>query len=129
LEQIPLFVRAGSILPLGPAVQFAAEKPDAPIELRIYPGADAAYTLHEDDGTSYAYEHGARAAISLRWDERTQTLSIGAREGSFPGLRPHRTFHVTWVRPGRGAGAALEPKPDLVVAYSGPILRLDRPQP
>ncbi len=129
LEQIPLFVRAGSILPLGPAVQFAAEKPDAPIELRIYPGADAAYTLYEDDGTSYAYEQGARAAIPLRWDERTQTLDIGAREGTFPGLRPHRTFHVTWVRPGRGAGAALEPEPDLVVAYSGHLLRLDRPLP
>ncbi len=119
LERIPLQVRAGSILPLGPALQFTDEKAADPIELRIYPGADADYTLYEDEGTNYRYEHGARATIPLHWDEKTQTLTLGPRTGNFPGMLETRTFHVTWVRPNHGVGDTETEIPDAVVSYTG----------
>jgi alpha-D-xyloside xylohydrolase len=119
LERVPLFVRAGAILPLGPALQFTDEKPADPIELRVYPGADADFSLYEDDGVSNAYEHGARATIPLHWDEKAQTLTLGARTGDFPGMLATRTFRVTWVRPGHGAGDGEESTPDAVVTYNG----------
>ncbi len=128
LERIPLHVRAGSILPLGPVAEHTAEKPADPIELRLYPGADADYTLYEDNGLDYAYEKGARATIALHWNEARQTLTVGERVGSFPGMLDQRTFQVTWVRPGHGVGSAADLKPDLVVNYSGRALSLARPR-
>ncbi len=119
LEQIPLHIRAGSLLPLGPALQFTAEKPADPIELRIYDGADATYTLYEDEGVNYAYEQGARATIRLRWDNQSQTLTLGSREGSFPGMLTQRSFHLIFVRPGHGVGAGVTAIPDAIVHYSG----------
>ena len=128
LDRIPLHVRAGSILPLGPALQFTGEKPVDPIELRVYAGADADYVLYEDGGLDYACEKGARATIPLHWDEAHQRLTVGGRVGAFPGMLDHRTFHVTWVRPGHGVGDAAGATPDLVVAYSGLPLSLERPR-
>ena len=127
LERIPLHVRAGSILPLGPALQYTDEKPADPIELRIYAGADADYALYEDNGVDYAYETGERAIIALRWDDTQKTLFISEHVGAFPGMLGKRTFHVTWVRPGHGVGDAAEPKPDLVVSYAGKSLTVARP--
>ena len=127
LERIPLHVRAGSILPLGPVEEHTAEKPADPIELRIYPGADADYVLYEDGGLDYAYEKGARATIALRWDESRQRLTIGKRAGTFPGMLEKRTFRVTWVRPGHGVGDTAEATPDLVVPYSGKTVTVRRP--
>ena len=72
-------VRAGSIVPMGPELQYTSEKPADPIELRIYRGADGAFTLYEDDGESYAYEKGAYSTISFRWNESTRELTIDAR--------------------------------------------------
>ena len=93
-SRIPLFVRGGSILPLGPDMQWSDEKAADPIELRIYPGADAFFTLYEDDGVSYAYEKGAFATIPLMWDEASGELTIGERMGSFPGMPEKRKFTV-----------------------------------
>ena len=93
-ERIPLFVRGGSILPLGPEMQWSDEKPADPIELRIYPGADAFFTLYEDDGVSYAYEKGACSMIPIIWDDASGTLTIGERSGSFPGMLGERRFIV-----------------------------------
>lgn len=126
IDRIPLFVRSGSILPLGPAQQFHDEKPDAPIDLRIYVGADGDYTLYEDDGVSNAYEHGARATIPLHWDDKKQTLTFGARTGAFPGMQAKRTFRVTWVRPGHGAGEEDATAPDTSIVYDGQPLALPR---
>ena len=98
-ERIPLFVRGGSILPLGPEMQWSDEKPADPIELRIYPGADAFFTLYEDDGVSYAYEKGACSMIPLIWDDASGTLTIGERSGSFPGMLESRSFVVVTVDP------------------------------
>jgi alpha-D-xyloside xylohydrolase len=119
LERIPLHVRAGSILPLGPSLQFTDEKPADPIDLRIYAGADADYSLYEDNGTDYACEHGARATIPIHWDEHRQLLTIGPREGAFPGMFDNRTFRITWVRPGHGVGDGLDENPDATVAFDG----------
>lgn len=94
IDEFPLFVRAGSIVPLGPVVQYADEKPDAPYEIRIYPGADGRFTLYDDDGKTYRYEEGEYATTVLRWDDARRTLRIGAREGGFPGMAGQRTLNV-----------------------------------
>ncbi|HXT11851.1 MAG TPA: glycoside hydrolase family 31 protein [Candidatus Angelobacter sp.] len=129
LEQIPLFVRAGSIVPFGPVVQFAGEKPQAPIELRVYPGADGAFTLYEDEGDSYRYENGARAMIPLRWNDRDQTLTFGAREGSFHGMVKDRLFRIVLVRPNHGVGPSEATTPDREVHYRGKKLAVRFQQP
>jgi alpha-D-xyloside xylohydrolase len=98
-DSMPLYVRAGSILPMGPDIQHTGEKTD-PITLRVYEGADSAFTLYEDDGVSYEYERGARAEIPIRWDQAGQTLTIGRRRGSFAGSWKERTFEVAFVSSG-----------------------------
>ena len=86
LNLFPLYVRAGSIIPMGPEVQYATQAPAAPYEVRIYPGADARFTVYEDDNETYNYEKGQRATYDLVWNDRARTLTIGARQGSFPGM-------------------------------------------
>lgn len=100
-ERIPLFVRAGSILPVGPSLQYVAEKPADPITLNVYTGADGSFSLYEDDGTSLGYQNGAWSRIPIVWDERAHALTIGGRQGSFPGMLQARTFRIRWIRPGR----------------------------
>ena len=119
LERLPLFVRAGSILPLGPDVEFASQRAADPIELRVYPGANGSFTLYEDENDSYDYEHGAYATIPFSWDDFSHTLTIGDRSGSFPGMLQKRTFHVVFVRGNHGVGGALTASPDKTVEYSG----------
>lgn len=126
-EEIPLFVHAGSIVPLGPDIQYADEKPADPIELRIYPGADGSFTLYEDEGDSYRYETGARATIPLRWNHATRVLTIGARSGEFPGMLRQRTFRVVFVRPGKGTGPLLGQTADAEVRYDGTSLDVRAP--
>src|SRR6202040_4116407 len=82
--EIPLFVRAGSIIPMGPDLQYSGEKPADPMELRVYQGADSSFTLYEDEGDSYRYEKGAYATIPIRWNNASKTLTIGDRAGEFP---------------------------------------------
>ncbi len=119
LEQIPLFVRAGAILPLGPDMEYATQKPEDPIELRIYPGANGSFVLYEDENDNYDYEKGLYATIPFTWNDASQTLTIGSRSGGFPGMRKDRTFLVVVVRPGHGTGMDLTLQPDRVVHYSG----------
>ena len=101
LEEFPLFVRAGSIVPMGPAVEYTGERPDAPWEIRVYPGADATFTLYEDDGETYRYERGEHATTMLRWDDARRILHIGARHGRYPGLVTRRELRVRLMRSGR----------------------------
>lgn len=98
LDKIPLFVKAGSILPIGPAVQYANEKKWDALDLRIYPGADGSFTLYEDEGDGYGYEQGLRSTIRFSWNEQGKTLIIGARKGSFPGMPAERTFRVVLAK-------------------------------
>lgn len=97
LNILPLYVRAGSIVPMGPAVQFATERPEAPYEIRIYPGADARFTIYEDDNETYAYEKGQRATYDLTWNDKARTLTVGPRQGSFPGMIQQRELNLVLV--------------------------------
>jgi len=92
LDTIPLYVRAGAIIPLGPDVQYDGEKAWDDLEIRVYPGADGRFVLYEDEGDGYAYEQGARSEIGFSL--RGRVLTIEARRGSFPGMLPVRTFRI-----------------------------------
>jgi len=125
LDRIPLYVRAGSIIPLGPDLEYTSEKPADPIELRVYSGADGDFTLYEDEGDSYNYEKGVYATIPIHWDESKQTLMIGNRHGSFPGMLERRTFHVVWVGEGHGVGVFPQ-EADRTVEYDGSAVTITR---
>ena len=98
-ERIPLFARAGSIIPFGPEIEWSGEKPADDICLYVYSGADVDFTLYEDDGLTYGYEKGKFSTIPVSWDETSGTLTIGARQGSFPGALEKRSFRVVLVDP------------------------------
>ncbi len=119
LASMPLYVRAGSILPMGPEEQYTGEKPGAPIEVRVYPGANGSFTLYDDQGDGYAYEKGAYATIHLQWNDAQKTLAIGARQGNYPGMPHSRTFRIVLVRPGHGVGERSTAAADKVVNYNG----------
>jgi alpha-D-xyloside xylohydrolase len=119
IDRLPLFIRAGSILPLGPDVEYATEKPADPIELRVYRGANGEFTLYEDENDNYNYEKGAHATIPFIWDEATNTLTIGDRTGTFPGVLESRTFRVVFVAAGHGTGSAVTTTVDKTVSYTG----------
>ena len=92
LQDVPMFVRAGSIVPLGPVMQYVGEKTWDDLEICVYPGADGLFTLYEDEGDSYNYEKGVYSTITFQWNDRTRTLTIGARQGSYPGMLQKRQF-------------------------------------
>ena len=95
LDKVPMFVRAGSILPLGPEMQYVGEKTWDNLEIRIYPGADGEFTLYEDEGDNYNYEKGYHSEIIFKWNDRTRTLSISARQGGYKGMIFERKFNIT----------------------------------
>jgi alpha-D-xyloside xylohydrolase len=119
LARMPLYVRAGSIVPVGPDIQHTGEKPGAPITLFVFTGADGSFDYYEDDGVSYGYERDEFARIPLRYDAAKETLVIGARAGSYEGMPAKRTFHVRWMRDGAKAPAELDAKADATVEYEG----------
>lgn len=94
IDELPLYVRAGSILPLGPDVQYSNEKSWDNLEIAVYPGSDASFTLYEDEGDNYNYEQGKYTEIPFTWNDKTHTLTIGNRTGSFDGMIGNRTFRV-----------------------------------
>jgi alpha-D-xyloside xylohydrolase len=119
VETMPLFVKPGSIVPMGPFLQYSSEKPADPIELRVYRGANGKFTLYEDEGDNYDYEKGKHAIIPISWNDARHTLEIGKRSGEFPGMLKERTFNIVWVSANHGAGIPLTEKPDTIVHYSG----------
>jgi alpha-D-xyloside xylohydrolase len=118
LNIMPLYVRAGSILPMGPESEYSNQHPDAPVELRIYPGHDASFKIYEDDGTTYDYEKGLSATIPIDWNDKTRVLTIGARHGHYPGMETHREFSITMVDPAHGLGEAVS-EPSRSIQYDG----------
>ena len=124
LDRIPLHVRAGTILPLGPDMEWSAEKPPDPIELRIYRGADADFTLYEDENDSYNYQKGVHATISFHWDDANRTLMIGERKGQFPGMLQTRSFRIVFAHENHGTGIPPEERADKVVRYNGQQVRV-----
>jgi alpha-D-xyloside xylohydrolase len=97
LETIPLYVRAGSILPMTQVMQYVGEVPDAPYEIHVYCGSDAEFTLYEDTGDGYHYEKGSFALIHLKWIEEKKELTISLRHGIFPGLITKREYRVSFI--------------------------------
>jgi alpha-D-xyloside xylohydrolase len=126
-DAMPVHVRAGSVVPFGPELQWTGEKPADPLTLFVYAGADGAFTLYEDDGLTYGYEKGAFSRIPLRWNDAAGTLTIGKREGTFPGMLAQRTFEVVRVGKAKPVGFSFEPKPDRAVPYNGAevVVRLE----
>jgi alpha-D-xyloside xylohydrolase len=116
LETIPLFVRAGAILPMSPVMQFVDEIPDAPYEIRIYRGADGRFALYEDAGDNYDYETGVFAIVRLFWDDDRGELVIGGRQGSFPTMAPSREFRLILISP--------QGRETKIVRYTGREMRV-----
>jgi alpha-D-xyloside xylohydrolase len=119
IDKMPLMVRSGSILPMGPFIQYAAEKPADPIELRIYPGADGSFTLYEDENDNYNYEKGVHATIDFHWDDANRRLTIDDRKGSFPGMLKQRSFNIVIVGKDHGTGVEITDNPDKTLVYQG----------
>lgn len=115
---IPLYVKAGSIIPFGPDVQYTGEKKWDNLELRVYPGADGAFTLYEDEFDNYNYEAGKYATITFTWNDADRTLTISDREGSYPGMLRKRNFNITLVDENTAAGNTPS-RPAKKISYSG----------
>lgn len=118
-DQIPLHLRAGSILPIGPEQQYIGEKPADTITLMIYTGADGDFTLYEDDGLTNAYERGEFTTIAMHWNDADHTLTIGPRRGSFDGMLKQRTFNIVLVDANKSVGFNFDLPSDRVVRYDG----------
>jgi len=115
---MPVFVRAGTILPMGPPIEYSQAAND-PIELRVYTGASGEFTLYEDEGDTYNYEKGAYATIPIRWDDATHTLTIGARKGKYNGMPATLTFRVVFVSKEHGTGVEETQTPESTFSYDG----------
>ena len=114
LKTIPLYVKAGGIIPIGPDVQYATEKKWDNLEIRVYPGANGSFTLYEDEFDNYNYEKGAYSTISFNWNDKTRTLTIGDRQGEYPGMLANRKFNICLMTPNAASG--MSPK---TVEYDG----------
>jgi alpha-D-xyloside xylohydrolase len=116
-DSLPVYVRAGSIVPVGPDLEYTGEKAADPITLRVYTGADGHFSLYEDDGLSYGYERGEFARIDIAWNEARHVLTIGRRQGSFAGMPARRTFNVVLISP------RARPAAPTRIVYAGARLR------
>lgn len=118
ISEMPVYVRAGSIMPWGPDVQYSNEKPWDNLEIRIYPGADGKFSLYEDKGDGYDYEKGQYTLTDFSWDDATRTLIIGNRRGSYKGMLKSRRFNIVIVGKNSGCGNTVS-QPLKTVEYNG----------
>ncbi|WP_144241144.1 TIM-barrel domain-containing protein [Fimbriimonas ginsengisoli] len=123
VDMIPLFVKAGSILPLGPVIQSTGMASESPLELRVYPGANGAFTLYDDAGDGYGYESGAHSEIPITWREASHTLTLGARKGTFFGMKRTIKLRVVMASEANAIGPR-ESTGGKTVNYSGQPLIL-----
>lgn len=119
LDIMPLYIKAGSILPIGPKVQYATEKKWDNLEIRIYEGANGEFTLYEDENDNYNYEKGINSTIIFNWDNAKKTLTISDRKGSFPGMLAERNFNIVKVSVKNGVGNDSETEIVKAVNYTG----------
>lgn len=119
IDIMPLYVRTGSILPIGPKVEYATQKKWDNLEIRIYPGADGEFKLYEDENDSYDYEKGIYSTIAFTWDDAKKVLTIDDRRGSFPGMLNERKFSIVKVSKSRGFGMEPVERYDKVITYNG----------
>ncbi len=118
-EDIPVFVKSGSIIPCGPAIQYTSEKPADPIRIIVFTGADAVFNLYEDEGVNYNYENSNYSNITFTYNDRTGILTITKRHGSFEGMLNNRVFEIIWIDQDRGSGLEFNSSPDAIVNYHG----------
>jgi alpha-D-xyloside xylohydrolase len=118
-ERVPVYVKAGSILPTGPSLQYTAEKKADPLTLFVYAGKDASFTLYEDEGTNYNYEKGYFTEIEFSWSESARTFTAGDRKGVFDGMLQKREFRIVLVTPDKAAGIDQAVKPVKTLQYKG----------
>ncbi|MGH7238108.1 MAG: DUF5110 domain-containing protein, partial [Candidatus Saccharimonadales bacterium] len=121
---MPLYVKAGSIIPLGPQIEYANQKPNDNIDLRIYPGADGSFKFYEDENDNYKYEKGRYATFMLTWKDKTRRLIISATKGSFPGMLKKRTLNIILVNGMHGSNTGITVKADKVVSYTGKAMEV-----
>jgi alpha-D-xyloside xylohydrolase len=126
LERIPVFVKAGSIIPVGPELQYTAEKVADPLSIYVYTGADGSFSLYEDNGLTNDYIKGQYANIPLTYTESNQTLTLGKREGTFEGLLKKRTIQIFWVSKDHAAGMSRDAPSAQVVDYTGEAVTIKR---
>jgi len=124
INLMPLYVRAGSIVPMGPEVQYATQAKNEVIELRIYPGADGRFTFYEDENDNYDYEKGLHTAFSFAWNDKERKLSISDTKGSFPGALGQHIFKVVLVNGHHGSGPLEAANADKTVEYKGKALEV-----
>jgi alpha-D-xyloside xylohydrolase len=119
IDIMPLYVKAGSVIPWGPKVQYAAEKKWDNLEIRIYPGANGEFTLYEDENDNYNYEKGMYSTICMKWNDATKTLTVCERRGTFSGMLKNRTFNIVLVNKQNGIGVDSSVKQGKSVKYNG----------
>jgi alpha-D-xyloside xylohydrolase len=119
IDKIPLFVKAGTVLPIGRNLQYTGEKKADTLEIRIYAGANGEFTLYEDEGDNYNYEKGSYSNITLNWDNAKKTLTISDRKGSFFGMLKERKFNIIQVNVNKGVGVDNSGKYNKEVVYNG----------
>ncbi len=124
IDIMPLYIKAGSILPFGPKVQYSTEKKWNKLEIRIYPGANGEFTLYEDEADNYNYEKGLYSTITFKWNDKNKTLNISSRTGTFPGMLKSRIFNLVLVNTKNGTGDSDTIKFNKSVSYSGKQLIL-----
>ncbi|MFD1257831.1 TIM-barrel domain-containing protein [Mucilaginibacter terrae] len=122
LNIIPLYVKAGSIVPMGPVMEYATEKPANQIELRIYPGANGQFEFYEDENDNYNYEKGKYASFTLHWNDQKHQLTVSDTKGTYPGMPNKRTFNVVLVKEGRGAAVEASTYINKSFSYTGKAL-------
>jgi alpha-D-xyloside xylohydrolase len=125
-ERMPVFVKAGSILPFGPELQYTSEKPADVITLYVYTGADGSFQLYEDEGTNYNYEKGAFSQIPINYNEITKALTIGNRRGAFNGMLQQRKFNIIWITKENKTGIDNQRSIHQTVSYSGNLITVGR---
>ena len=123
-ERIPLFVKAGSIVPVGPELQYTDEKPAKEITLLVYAGENGNFELYEDEGTNYHYEQGEFSTLTFTYHDETGELHIGNRQGKFDGMLTRRTFHIVYVSPEKSQGMDTPLDRSKTVTYTGKELRI-----
>ncbi|RKR81777.1 alpha-D-xyloside xylohydrolase [Mucilaginibacter gracilis] len=106
IDHIPVFVKAGSVVPMGPPMQYTDEKPDAAWEIRIYPGANGKFMVYEDEGDNYHYMQGKFSTYELSWNDMLKELTIAPRIGSYKGMKKDRVFNIVVVNTGTGVDLA-----------------------
>jgi alpha-D-xyloside xylohydrolase len=119
IDIIPLYVKAGTILPIGPKVQYATEKNWDNLEIRVYEGAKGEFTLYEDENDNYNYEKGLYSTIGFKWNNTTRTLTLGKRQGDFPGMLKERVFQIVLLSPENRTGGAANGNAAKIVKYNG----------